>query len=107
MTVRRQCQTRLSDHFGFSVRNVKIAQNQLPVITQADKMIAEERESSSAQIRTLVNEQRKTIIAECCEKVTHHELFAAQAEQDRKILQEELLRQQQDFREVHQQDLTK
>ena len=107
-----------SDHFGFSVRNVKSAQNQFPVITQADrmvdrtgepveKMIAEERESSSAQIRTLFNEQRKTIIAECCEKVSHHELLAAQAEQDRRILQEELLRQQQDFREVHQQDLTK
>ena len=59
-----------SDHFGFSVRNVKSAQNQFPVITQAErmvdrtgklveKMIAEERESSSAQIRTLLNEQRK------------------------------------------------
>ena len=69
--------------------------------------IAEERESSSAQIRTLLNEQRKTIIAEYCEKVSHHELLAAQAEQDRRILQEELLRQQQDFRVVHQQDLIK
>ena len=69
--------------------------------------IAEERESSGAQIRTLLNEQRKTIIAEYGEKVLHHELLAAQAEQDRKILQEELLRQQQDFREVHQQDLMK
>ena len=69
--------------------------------------IAEERESSNAQIRTLLNEQRKTIIAEYCEKVSHHELLAAQAEQDRRILQEELLRQQQDFREVHQQDLIK
>ena len=48
----------------------------------------------------------KTIIAEYCEKVSHHELLAAQAEQDRKILQEELLRQQMDFREVHQQSLT-
>ena len=74
-----------SDHFGFSVRNVYSAQNQFPVITQAERMvdrtgepveemIAEERESSSAQIRTLFNEQRKTIIAECCEKVSHHEL---------------------------------
>ena len=72
-----------------------------------EKMIAEERESSSAQIRTLFNEQRKTIIAECCEKVSHHELLAAQAEQDRRILQGELLRQQQDFRGVHQQELTK
>ena len=46
-------------------------------------------------------------IAECGEKVSHHELLAAQAEQDRRILQEEFLRQQQDFREVHQQDLIK
>ena len=72
-----------------------------------EEMITVERESSSAQIRTLLNEQRKTIIAEYCEKVSHHELLAAQAEQERRILQEELWRQQQDFREVHQQDLVK
>ena len=107
-----------SDQFGFSVRNVYSAQNQFPVITQAERMvdrtgkpveemIAEERESSSAQIRTMLNVQRKTIIAEYCEKVSHHELLAAQAEHERRILQEELLRQQQDFREVHQQDLIK
>ena len=71
-----------------------------------EERIAEERESSNAQIRTMLDEQRRTIIAEFGEKVLHHELFAAQAEQDRKILQEEL-RQQQDFREVHQQDLMK
>ena len=107
------------DRFGFSVRNVYSAQNQFPVITQTERMvdrtgkpveeiigIAEERESSSAQIRTLFNEQRRTIIAEYCEKVSHHEFLAAQAEQDRRILQEELWRQQQDFREVHQQNLT-
>ena len=68
--------------------------------------IAEERDSSSAQIRTLFDEQRQMIIAECCEKVSHHELQAARAEQERKILQEELWRQQKDFREVHQQNLT-
>ena len=28
-----------SDHFGFSVRNVKSAQNQFPVITQAERMV--------------------------------------------------------------------
>ena len=71
-----------------------------------EEMIAEERERSSAQIRTLFNEQRKTMIAEYCEKVSHHELLAAQAEQERKILQGELWRQQQDFREVYQQNLT-
>ena len=66
-----------------------------------EEMIAEERESSNAQIRTMLDEQRRTIIAEYGENVLHHELFAAQAEQDRRILQEELLRQQQDFHEVH------
>ena len=55
----------------------------------------------------MLDEQRRTIIAEYGEKVLHHELLAAQAEQDLKILQEKLLRQQQDFREVHQQDLMK
>ena len=56
-----------SHHFGFSVRNVKSAQNQFPVLTQAERMvdrtgkpveeiigIAEERESSSEQIRTFL-----------------------------------------------------
>ena len=62
--------------------------------------------SSSAQIRTLFDEQRQMIIAECCEKVSHHELQAARAEQERQVLQEELWRQQNDFREVHQQNLT-
>ena len=71
-----------------------------------EEMIAEERESSIAQIRTLLNEQRKTIIAEYGEKVLHHESLAAQAEHERRILREELWRQQMDFREVHQQSLT-
>ena len=85
------------DHFGFSVRNVYSAQNHFPVITQADRMvdltgkpveeingIAEERESSSAQIRTLFNEQRRTIIAERCEKVSHHEHQAARRQDKRR-----------------------
>ena len=54
-----------------------------------------------------MDEQRRTIIAEYGEKVLHNELLAAQSEQNRRILQEELLRQQQDFHEVHQQDLMK
>ena len=106
-----------SDQFSCDIRNLKSAQSQFPLVTQPNRMInqtgrsveeriAEERESSNAQIRTMLDEQGRTIIAEYGEKVLHHELLAAQAEQDRRILQEELLRQQQDFREVHQQDLT-
>ena len=66
----------------------------------------EEQNSSNAQIRTLLEEQRQMIIAEYREKVSHHELQAARAEEERRILQEELWRQQKDFREVHQQSLT-
>ena len=59
------------DQFGFSVRNVKSAHHQFPAITQTERMvdrtgkpveeitgIAEERESSSAQIRTLFMKAR-------------------------------------------------
>ena len=106
-----------SDQFSCDIRNLKSAQSQFPVVPQTEKIcqtggsvqarIAEEREKAHAQIRTMLDEQRRMIIAECSEKVLHHELLAAQAEQNRRILQEELLRQQQDFREVHQQDLMK
>ena len=99
-----------SDQFSCDIRNLKSAQSQR-MINQTggsvEERIAEERESSNAQIRTMLDEQRRTVIAEYGEKVLHHELLAAQAEQDRRILQEELLRQQQEFREVHQQDLIK
>ena len=57
-----------------------------------------EKNSSNAQIWTLLDEQRQMIIAEYCEKIGHHELQAARAEEERRILQEELWRQQQDFR---------
>ena len=106
-----------NDQFFCDARNLKSAQNQFPLVTQPEMIfqtgrsvqarIAEERESAHAQIRTMLDEQRRTIIAECSEKVLHHELLAAHAEQDRKVLQEELMRQQQEFREVHQQDLMK
>ena len=62
--------------------------------------------SSNEQIRTLLDEQRQMIIAKYCEKIGHHELQAARAEEERRILQEELWRQQQDFREVRQRSFT-
>ena len=99
------------DPFSFGVRNTYSAHNQFPAITQAEKMVYRTgkpvgESSSSAQIRTLFDEQREMIIAECCEKISHHELQAARAEQERQILQNELCLQQKDFREVHHQNLT-
>ena len=46
------------------------------------------------------------IIAEYCEKIGHRELQAVHAEEERRILREELWRQKLEFREVHQQNLT-
>ena len=66
----------------------------------------DERDSSNAQIRTLLEEQRQTIIAEYREKVSHHELQAAQAEEERRLLQRQLWQQKLEFREAHQQSLT-
>ena len=68
-----------SDQFSCDIRNVKSAQSQFLLATQPKRMInqtggsveeriAEERESSNAQIRTMLDEQRRTIIAEYGEK---------------------------------------
>ena len=61
--------------------------------------------SSNAQIRTSLDEQRQMIIAEYREKVGHHELQAAHAEEERRLLQGQLWRQKLEFREAHQQSL--
>ena len=52
-----------------------------------------------------LHEQRQMIIRDCFEKIGHHELQAAHAEEERRIPREELWRQQLDFREVHQQNV--
>ena len=66
----------------------------------------DERNSSKAEIRTLLEEQRQMIIAEYREKVSHHELQAAHAEEERRLLQGQLWQQKLDFREARQQSLT-
>ena len=97
---------------GFGVtRNTYSAHSKFSENTQAEKVVdrsgkPEERNSSNAQIRTLLDEQRQMMIAEYCEKIGQHELQAAHAEEERRILREELWRQQMDFREVHQQSPT-
>ena len=64
----------------------------------------DERNSSNAQIRTIWG--AKTIIAEYRAKVSHHELQAVQAEEERRLLQGQLWRQKLEFREAHQRSLT-
>ena len=97
---------------GFGVtRNTYSAHSKFSENTQAEKVVDRTgkpvgENSSNAQIRTLLAEQRQMIIAEYCEKFGRQELQAARAEEERRILREELWRQQMDLREVHQQSLT-
>ena len=92
-------------------RNTCSAHSKFSENTRTEKMVdgsgkpVGER-SSNAQISTLLDEQRQMIIAEYCEKIGHHELQAAHAEEERRLLQGKLWRRQQkDCREVHQQNL--
>ena len=99
------------DQFSFGVRNAYSAHSKFSENTQAEKVVDRTgkpvgESSSNAQIRTLLDEQRQMIIEEYGEKIGHHELQSARAEEERRILQEELWHQQKDFREVHQQNLT-
>ena len=97
---------------GFGgTRNTYRAHSKFSGNTQAEKVVDRTgkpvgENSSNAQIRTLLDEQKQMIIAESCEKIGHHELQAARAEEERRILREELWRQKLEFREVHQQSLT-
>ena len=105
-------QRNVDQSIGFGVtRNTYSAHSKFSENTQAEKVVDRTgklvgENSSNAQIRTLLDEQRQMIIAEYCGKIGHHELQAARAEEERRILREELWRQQMDFREVHQQSLT-
>ena len=91
-------------------RNTYSAHSKFSENTQAEKVVDRTgkpvgENSSNAQIRTLLDEKRQMIIAEYFEKIGQHELQAARAEKERRILREELWRQQMNFREVHQQSL--
>ena len=66
----------------------------------------ERKKSSKAQNRTLLEEQKQTILAECHARVSHHELQAAHAEEERRLLEGQLWQQKLEFREVHQRSLT-
>ena len=97
-------------NFGVT-RNTYSAHSKFSENTRTEKMVdgsgkPDERNSSKAQIRTLLEEQRQTIIAEYREKVGHHELQAAHAEEERRLQQGQIWQQKLEFREARQQSLT-
>ena len=91
--------------------NVISAHSNFSEDIQTERMVdrsgqPDECNSSKAQIRTLLEEQRQTILADCNARVSHHELQAAQAEEERRLLQGQLWQQKLEFREAHQRSLT-
>ena len=65
-----------------------------------------EHRNSEAQIRTLLDEQKEQILAECQARIDQHEFQAARAEEDQQLLQGQLLQQNVELREAHQRSLT-
>ena len=65
-----------------------------------------EHERSEAQIRTLLDEQKQKVLAECQARISQHEFQAAQAEEEQRLLQGLLWQQKLEFREAHQRGLT-
>ena len=69
-----------SDHFSCDIRNVQSAQSQFPSITQPKRMVNQTGGGGVCSRKSRL-EQRRMIIAEHCEKIGHHELPAAHAEE--------------------------
>ena len=65
-----------------------------------------EHRSSEAQIRTLLDDQKEQILAECQARINQHEFQAARAEEEQRLPQGQLLQQNLEFREAHQRSLT-
>ena len=65
-----------------------------------------EHRSSEAQIWTLLDDQKEQILAECQARINQHQLQAARAEEEQRLLQGQLLQQKLEFREAHQRSLT-
>ena len=62
--------------------------------------------NSEAQVRTLLDNQKGQILAECQARINQHEFQAARAEEDQQLLQGQLLEQNWELREAHQRSLT-
>ena len=65
-----------------------------------------EHRNSEAQIRTLLDNQKEQILAECQARINQHEFQAARAEEEQRLFQGQLWQQKLELREAHQRSLT-
>ena len=65
-----------------------------------------EHRNSEAEVRTLLDNQKEQILAECQARLNQHEFQAARAEEDQQLLQGQLLQQNLGLREAHHRSLT-
>ena len=106
-----------SDHFSCDIRNEKSAQSQFPLVTQPERMINQTgggllKKGSLRRVKALMHRlghcwmnSEERLSLNTVKKFFITNSLQLKPKKDRKVLQEELLRQQIDFREVHQQDL--
>ena len=100
-----------SVNFGVT-RNTYSAHSKFSENTRTEKMVdgsgkPDERGSSNAEIRTLLDEQRQMIILETSRKSRSSRTpSSSRRRESGRLLQEHLWRQKFEFREAHQQSLT-
>ena len=78
-------------------------------IERGDPLEMERHRNSEAQIRTLLDNQKEQILAECQARINQHEFQAARAEElqrrDQQLLHARLLQQNSELREAHEKSL--
>ena len=90
MTLAEMLSEAYLEQVGHSVREgVSVSQSSSSLYDRSGRPVGDrpgrlgEHQSSEAQIRTMLNDQKEQILAEYQARVSHHELQAAQAEEER------------------------
>ena len=84
-------------------RQCPIEQGNLLEIDRGDPV---SKEAQKHRFRTLLDDQKEQILAECQARISQHEFQAARAEEEQRLLQGQLLQQKLEFREAHRRSLT-
>ena len=80
-------------------RQCPIEQGDLLEIDRGDPVSTEAQKHRLG--RTLLDDQKEQILAECQARISQHEFQAARAEEEQRLLQGQLLQQKLEFREAH------
>ena len=103
---RAQAYHSLREDLSVSLSSSSMSDRTRATFWSTDRGDPVEHRNSEAQIRTLLDNQKEQILAECQARINQHEFQAARAEEDQQLLQRQLLQQNLESREAHQRSLT-